>query len=100
MTDGTRSLSDVVKEGNHLESLIALRDHLAGELDGFSKQSAAARDVAAISGRLMDVLERISLIKPPEKSEVDEIAQKRAERQRNVRRSSSEDSGSSARGAE
>lgn len=92
MTEQPRSLSEVVKEGNHLESLIALRDHLARELDGFSKQSAAARDVAAISGRLMDVLEKISLIKPPEKSKVDELAEQRAKRRSNVRRSDAEDS--------
>jgi hypothetical protein len=80
-----RSLSDVVKDGDHLESLIALRDHLAKELDGFSKQSAAARDVAAISGRLVDVLERISLIVPPEKSKVDELAERRDKRRSSVR---------------
>lgn len=76
-----RSLCEVVAEGDHLESLIALRDRLAAELDASSKQSAAARDVAAISKQLMDVLERITLLKPPEKSKVDDLAKRRAKRQ-------------------
>lgn len=85
------SLSEVVAEGDYLKSLMALRDRLAQELDMSSKQSAAARDVAAISNQLKDVLERISLIKPPEKSKVDELAEKRRERQRSVRGSASQD---------
>jgi hypothetical protein len=83
-------LSEVVAEGNYLRSLEALRDRLALELDGSSKLSAAARDVAAVSNQLKDVLERISLIKPPEKSKVDELAEQRAKRRRDVRGPGSE----------
>lgn len=92
MTEPTeqKSLSEVVKGGNHLESLIALRDRLAAELDTSSKQSAAARDVSSISGRLMEVMDKISLIVPPEKSKVDELAEQRAKRRNNVRGSDAE----------
>lgn len=86
----SKSLSEVVAEGSYLNSLIALRDRLASELDASTKYSAAARDVAAVSNQLKDVLERISLIQPPEKSKVDELAEKRAERQRDVRRSAAQ----------
>jgi hypothetical protein len=89
-------LSEIVAEGNYLRSLEALRDRLALELDASSKLSAAARDVAAVSNQLKDVLERISMIKPSEKSRVDELAEKRANRQRDVRRSNAQDTGQSA----
>lgn len=95
MTDEPKSLIDTVKSGNHLESLIAISHRLAAELDASSKYSAAARDVAAVSGRLIDVLEKISLIVPPEKSKVDELAEKRAKRRSSVRGSDSPDSAQS-----
>jgi hypothetical protein len=86
-----RPLSEVVKDGNHLESLIAISHRLADELDASSKYSAAARDVAAVSGRLIDVLEKISLIVPPEKSKVDELAEQRSRRRAGVRGPDAED---------
>lgn len=87
----SKPLSEVVAEGDYLQSLEALRDRLAIELDASSKLSAAARDVAAVSNQLRAVLEQISLIKPPEKSKVDELAEQRAKRRSDVRGSTTSD---------
>ena len=92
----SRPLSEVIAEGDYLRSLEALRDRLAQELDASSKLSAAARDVAAVSNQLRAVLEAISLIKPPEKSKVDELAEQRAKRRRDVRGSGTSHSAESA----
>lgn len=45
-----------VASGDHKRALIALRDRLAGAID----VSQSARDVAALSQRLMDVLEQLA----------------------------------------
>lgn len=61
---------------NETESLIALRDRLAREID----KCSSPRDLAALSRQLVDVLERLAAIKPPTASKVDELAKKRARR--------------------
>ena len=74
------SLKDTVTKGDHLKSLIALRDRLADEID----RATMARDIGTLSKNLVDVLEQIALIKPPEGSVIDELGAKRDERRRSV----------------
>lgn len=83
-------LSEVVAKGNQLDSLTALRDRLASSLD----KAESARDLGVLSKQLVEVLEQIAAIKPSEKTKVDELAEKRAERRRNaaIRRPDPEDS--------
>lgn len=71
------SLEQVVAAGDYAASLIALRDYLARQLD----ECDSKRDVAALSARLADVLDRIAAI--PNNAEVsaaDEVAKRRAAR--------------------
>lgn len=90
-------LSGIIAEGDQLNSLIALRDRLASEVDHTHRcavcGAASARDVAMLTKQLVEVLERIALIEPPKESKVDELARKRARRRAaSVRRSTAEDS--------
>lgn len=62
-------LADVVAKGDRLESLKALRDYLAAALD----DTLSARDQAALSARLTDVLEQIEDLTPPEEDDRDEF---------------------------
>jgi len=63
------SLADVASSGDRLKTLQALRDRLAEEID----RTASARDVAALSARLTDVLEQIAELDTDEKE--DDLAQ-------------------------
>lgn len=86
------TLSEVVNEGDQLKSLIALRDFIADELekgDQFCSKCRRSPSIAALSKQLTDILERISLIQPLEKSKIDELAERRANRRRDIRRSDS-----------
>ena len=70
--------------GNHLAALQALRDRLAGDLDDCN----SARDVAALSQRLMDVLGQIDVItradvKDEKGTPLDELRKRRAARAAN-----------------
>jgi hypothetical protein len=82
-------ISEAVKN-DQLKALIAIRDRLAFDLDA----ATSARDVGILSKQLVEVLSQIAAIKPAEKSKVDELAEKRAERRRNaaIRRPDAEDS--------
>lgn len=88
-------LSKVVAEGNQLDSLIALRDFVAEELekgDEFCTKCRRSPSVAALAKQLAEILERIALIKPSEKTKVDARAEQRAERrERDLRASSAQD---------
>lgn len=83
-------VTNVITSGNHLAALIAIRNRLAAELD----LATTPRDIGILSKQLVEVLAQIAAIKPSEKSKVDELAEKRAERRRSaaVRRPDSEDS--------
>lgn len=63
------SLERVAKSGDRLQTLRALRDYLARALD----ETASARDQAALSARLSDVLIQIQELTPPSEEERDEI---------------------------
>lgn len=66
-----------VGSGDRERALVALRDRLAAQIDA----TASGRDVAALSLRLVDVLNELKKSSPPaEKSPVDEIAARRANR--------------------
>lgn len=69
-------LSGVVVDGDRVKSLEALRDRLATEID----KTGSARDVAALSQRLMDVLEQIDKLTPGESggTVLDELAKRRS----------------------
>jgi hypothetical protein len=87
-----QSLASVAQRGDHAATLRALRNKLARELD-----QAEPRDVATLSARLADVLEKLEAIKPAKTSKRDELAKKRAARQRAAAgRSDAADSGSAA----
>jgi hypothetical protein len=61
------TLADVASRGDRLETLRALRDRLARELD----LTASARDVAALSRQLTDVLQQIEDLTDPEEEKDD-----------------------------
>lgn len=72
------SLPDAVTTGE-LEGLRALRERLASEIDSCD----SARDVAALSARLMEVMKRVAEIEakaPAQASVADEIAERRRRR--------------------
>lgn len=64
----TPRLADAVT-GSRLEALRALRDRLADDID----KTRSARDVAALSRQLTEVLEQIDDLAPPEE-EKDDLA--------------------------
>lgn len=70
-----RALPEVVREGDHRASLVALRDHLAERL------LSADKDAAPIARQLTIVLRELALLpNPAVESKVDEIAKRRADR--------------------
>lgn len=75
------SLAETVSGGDRLASLRALRDMLAADLD----VCESMRDKAALSLRLVDVLEQIAVIEKAEPARegtaLDEFTRRRAERQ-------------------
>lgn len=76
------SLVAAVASGDRLGALRALRDRLALEVDS----CGSARDVAALSQRLMDVLTQIAAVEAeaPEQegTALDELKRRRTERER------------------
>jgi hypothetical protein len=79
MSDAT--LASVASAGNRLTTLRALRDFLAEQLDACE----AKRDAAALSQRLMDVLEQIADVEKAqpasEGTALDEFTRRRTDRQ-------------------
>lgn len=78
------SLHEVVVGGVELESMRALRDRLASDID----QCDSMRDLASLAQRLTDVLKRISELEgkaPAVRSPLDEIAERRKSRKKPVR---------------
>jgi hypothetical protein len=71
-------LADAVK-ADKPTALEAIRDRLAAELAGDD-----CPNVPAVAKQLVDVLERLSAIQPPEESTVDDIAAQRAKRRRST----------------
>jgi hypothetical protein len=74
-------MSDIAaaaQTGDQLAALTALRDRLARAID----ESDSARDIPALSRQLVDVMARIESIAKPKVSAVDQLAKKRANRQR------------------
>lgn len=69
------SLREVLAQGDHEESLIALRDHLAELLE-----KASPRDASPLSRQITAIVEKLDQMKKPERSRVDELASKRATR--------------------
>lgn len=63
------SLSKAAASGDRLKALVALRDRLAEAIEA----TESARDVAALSRQLTDVLAQIEEVKPPV-VEVDPLA--------------------------
>lgn len=72
------ALSEVVRAGQTLESLEAMRDEIAADLDGCD----AVKDKAALYLRLTDVIDRIDRLRPAgaKGDVVDEIASRRVAR--------------------
>lgn len=71
-------LTDAAAGGDYRETLVALRDELAAAIEG----TDSARDMAALSARLLDVLKELN--EQPgevETSPADEIAARHAARQ-------------------
>lgn len=74
------NLQETAKQGDRLETLRALRDSLAADLDACESM----RDKAALSQRLMDTLVQIEdcekAAPPKEATALDELRAKRASR--------------------
>lgn len=72
------SLHDVAAKGDRLDTLRTLRNRLAQQID----ETDSARDVAALSRQLTDVLAQLAEAEPQTKAgdPVDEIAERRAAR--------------------
>ncbi len=77
-------ISEAAATGDRIQALTALRDRLAVDLD----ECRSARDVAALSQRLMDVLAQIETAqaaKPEAKgTPLDELKKRRAQRTANA----------------
>ena len=71
-------LADAAKSNNRRETLIALRDHLAATID----TCESGRDTAALSKRLMEVMDELDALPDPN-SEKKTPAQLARERVRN-----------------
>lgn len=85
------SLLEAAASGDRLPALEALRDHLA-LLTGASE---SARDVAALSGQLTQVLKQIEDLKgnaPAAVSAVDEIAARRKSRRKPLKNGAARES--------
>lgn len=83
------AVQDAAGTGDRLKALEALRDRLAREID----ESGSARDVAALSQRLMDVLAQVEgLREPAEKglTPLDELERRRRSREDASRQDRSE----------
>lgn len=71
------SLSEVAKNGSRLETLIAIRDRLAEDIDGATN----ARDVAALTKQLADIVREIDeMPEAAAATPADEIAERRKQR--------------------
>lgn len=78
------SVYDAATGGDRLKTLEALRDTISDRIDG----SESARDVAALSGQLTQVLKQIEDLarkSGEHSSKVDELAAKRQRRQKPIR---------------
>jgi hypothetical protein len=75
----TTALAKVAQTGDQAAVLAALRDRLAAEIDD---ENTCARDIAALSRQLVDVLARLAVMSTPKVRTVDQLAKKRANRQR------------------
>lgn len=85
------SLLDAASGGDRLTALEALRDHLAL----LAGSSDSARDVAALSGQLTQVLKQIEELQgkaPAAVSAVDEIAARRKARRKPLKNGSARES--------
>lgn len=72
-------LTEAAASGNRLDTLVALRNRLAEEIDN----STSGRDIAALSRQLTDVLEAIAEMPDGvQTSPADEIARRREERRK------------------
>lgn len=71
-------ITDAATSGNRLNTLVALRDRLAADIEA----ATTARDVSMLTKELTNVLREIDAIPTADsESKVDEIAKRRAERQ-------------------
>lgn len=75
------SLTDAAASGDRLKTLEALRDSLAAEIEAFDG-SRAGGTTAALAARMVDVLEQIEALKPPERkgTALDQLADRRRAR--------------------
>ena len=71
------TLLESVRTGDRRTALVALRDSIAATIDG----TDSARDVAALSKRLMEVMREIDALPDPE-SEADPVEAARRKRER------------------
>lgn len=78
------NLSNVAESGNRLKTLESLRNTLAIRIE----KSESARDVAALSGQLTQVLKQIEELDKSagaKMSKVDELASRRKQRQKPIK---------------
>lgn len=73
----------VSRAAGDLEALIALRDRLAVEIDSTNSPQI----LAILSRQFLAVLSELAELKPPAASQVDQIAEKYAQKLKAIRRS-------------
>ncbi|WP_058036859.1 hypothetical protein [Rhodococcus sp. KB6] len=66
-------VAPVASLGDHLKTLEALRDRLAGAIDA----TTSARDVAMLSSRITDVMKLIGEQVPKSRTPLDELRERR-----------------------
>lgn len=64
------NLEEIAEKGNKLNTLKALRCKIANAID----ESSSGRDIAALSLRLMDVMDQINSLEGNDDDELDVIA--------------------------
>jgi hypothetical protein len=71
-------ISDAFASGDRAAALLALRDYLAGLVDGFD---GAPKDIAPITKQLADVVRELDLLAPVQRkgTALDELAARRAD---------------------
>lgn len=80
-TPGAGTVATAAASGDRAATLRALRDKIAESIDS----TRSARDVAALSNRLLDVLDALAALgeRTDETTPLDELRRRRAERERN-----------------
>lgn len=70
----TRKVSTAARTGDRRETLIALRNHIAKRID----ECESGRDSAALSKRLMEIMDELETLPDPDENELNPVHAARA----------------------